>query len=112
MGPEHRLIVYGSLAPGKSNHAQMAGMEGAWASGVVRGHFRDTGWGSGGRYPGLTPDPQGPAVSILVFTAVDLPDHWARLDAFEGKAYRRSVVDVEMEGVVTQASIYAVGPEP
>ena len=86
MGPEHRLIVYGSLAPGKSNHGQMAGMVGTWKPGTVHGHFGETGWGSGGRYPGLTPDPRGPAVSILVFASVDLPYHWSRLDAFEGRA--------------------------
>ena len=108
MGPEHRLIVYGSLAPGKSNHAQMAGMVGSWTPGVVRGHFRETGWGSGGRYPGLTPDPTGPVVSILVFTSASLPDHWDRLDAFEGKEYRRIVAQAEIDGRVTSASVYAV----
>lgn len=109
MGPEHRLIVYGTLAPGKSNHAQMQGMVGTWTPGIVHGYFRDSGVGSGGRYPGLIPDPRGPALSILVFTSVDLPAHWARLDAFEGKDYHRVIVEAEMDRVATPASIYAVG---
>ena len=108
MGPEHRLIVYGSLAPGKSNHAQMVGMNGTWVSGVLCGHFRETGWGEDQAFPGLTPDANGPAVAILVFTSTDLPGHWARLDAFEGAEYRRVVVDAEIDGIATPANIYAV----
>ncbi|NRB04102.1 MAG: gamma-glutamylcyclotransferase, partial [Rhodobacteraceae bacterium] len=36
----------------------------------------------------------------------DLPAHWARLDAFEGEAYLRQPVDVEMEGGGVKACIY------
>jgi gamma-glutamylcyclotransferase (GGCT)/AIG2-like uncharacterized protein YtfP len=110
MGPEHRLIVYGSLAPGKSNHAQMDGMAGTWTPGVVQGHFHDAGWGAGEGFPGLTPDPAGPAVEVLVFASDDLPAHWARLDAFEGEDYRRVVVEVEIGGAILPANIYAVAP--
>ena len=111
MGPENRLIVYGSLAPGKSNHAQMNGMAGTWTPGVVRGHFRENGWGLGQGFPGLVPDPNGPALAILVFTSSELPAHWRRLDAFEGEEYQRMIVDAEIDGVATPANIYAVDRE-
>lgn len=111
MGPEHRLVVYGSLAPGKSNQAQMDGMFGTWTPGFVRGHFRQAGWGVGQGFPGLTPDAAGPAVAVLVFTSTDLPAHWARLDEFEGEEYQRIIVDAEIDGIATPAHIYAVEPQ-
>ncbi|WP_394762535.1 gamma-glutamylcyclotransferase family protein, partial [Phenylobacterium sp.] len=73
MSVEHRLVVYGSLAPGKSNHHQMDGMTGTWTPGTVRGHFRDIGWGTDQGFPGLTPDPAGPEVAVQLFTSPDLP---------------------------------------
>ncbi len=108
-GPEHRLAVYGSLAPGESNHGQLAGLSGDWRAGVVRGHRRAEGWGTAGGFPGFQPDPDGPEVAVQVFTSPDLPGHWARLDRFEGADYRRVAIDVATaEGVLT-AQIYAVG---
>lgn len=110
MGPEHRLVVYGSLAPGKSNHAQMDGMTGTWTPGTVRGHFHDGGWAAGQGFPGLVPNRDGPAVEVLVFASLDLPAHWARLDEFEGQDYRRVVVEVTVAGSCLPANIYAVAP--
>ena len=42
---EHRLAVYGTLAPGEPNHHQMDGMTGEWIPGVVRGRLFMVGWG-------------------------------------------------------------------
>src|SRR5579862_9903898 len=104
-GPEHRLVVYGSLAPGKSNHHQLTGLSGEWRPGRVRGWFRDVGWGTGQGFPGLTPDPAGPEVAVQVFWSMDLPAHWARLDVFEGADYRRVPIDVTTEDGVVEAYI-------
>ena len=42
--------------------------------------------------------------------AEELPDHWERLDAFEGSDYRRIEIDVRLEsGEIQRAMIYAVG---
>jgi gamma-glutamylcyclotransferase (GGCT)/AIG2-like uncharacterized protein YtfP len=109
MSVEHRLVVYGSLAPGESNHHQMDGMTGTWTPGTVRGHFRGIGWGTDQGFPGLTPDPTGPQVAIQLFTSRDLPAHWARLDAFEGEDYRRVEIAVTVGGEVVAAYVYAVG---
>ena len=107
--PEHRLCVYGSLAPGKSNHHQMAGMTGAWTPGTARGHYHSVGWGPDQAFPGLTPDPTGPEVAIQLFTSADLPAHWARLDAFAGEDYRRVAIAVIVGGEAVAAYVYAVG---
>jgi gamma-glutamylcyclotransferase (GGCT)/AIG2-like uncharacterized protein YtfP len=108
---EHRLAVYGTLAPGRSNHGQLAGLSGAWSDGTVRGTLHQAGWGAGEGYPGLTLDPEGPEVAVQVFASPDLPTHWARLDAFEGADYRRVPVRVTgPDGAETEAYIYVVGP--
>jgi len=112
ISPDHRLVVYGSLAPGKSNHGQLAGLAGTWTAARMRGHFQDRGWGSGQGFPGLTPDPSGPEVEVQVFTSADLPAHWARLDAFEGADYARVLVRVDIGGGTALANIYAVGVAP
>lgn len=49
---------------------------------------------------------------MQLFVSDDLPDHWARLDAFEGDEYQRVSIEVDTaEGAVT-AWIYALRPEP
>jgi gamma-glutamylcyclotransferase (GGCT)/AIG2-like uncharacterized protein YtfP len=109
MGPEHRLAVYGTLAPGRSNHRQLADLEGAWSLGTVRGTLHQVGWGAGEGYPGLTIDPEGAEVAVQIFTSPDLPAHWARLDAFEGADYLRVAVTViGSDGDAIEAFIYAV----
>lgn len=111
-GPEHRLAVDGSLAPGKSNHHQLAGLAGAWTHGRLRGHFSDQGWGTAQGFPGLRVDADGPEVTVQVFTSADLPAHWARLDRFEGKDYQRVTVEVATDDGPVLAQVYGVGAAP
>ncbi|THD58109.1 gamma-glutamylcyclotransferase [Phenylobacterium sp.] len=105
---EHRLAVYGSLAPGRSNHGQLAGLAGDWRPGAVRGSLRQAGWGAAQGFPGLVLDPEGAEVGVQVFTSPDLPAHWARLDAFEGEDYRRVAVTVVGPDGAVEAYIYVV----
>lgn len=109
---DHRLAVYGSLAPGQPNHRQLDGMVGGWQPGRVRGHLTNSGWGAAQGYPGLRPDPMGPEVMVQLFTSEDLPDHWDRLDAFEGEEYERVVVTVDLGAYSVKANLYALRPEP
>lgn len=111
-GADRRLAVYGSLAPGGSNHDQLAGLKGDWQPAMVRGRLVESGWGAAQGYPGLRPDPFGPEVHVQVFTSDDLPAHWARLDAFEGEEYERVVVEADLGTYSTQAWIYALRPQP
>jgi gamma-glutamylcyclotransferase (GGCT)/AIG2-like uncharacterized protein YtfP len=108
IGPEHRLAVYGTLAPGRSNHGQLAGLAGAWSPGVVRGELFQEGWGAVEGYPGLRLDPAGGEVAVQVFASPDLPDHWDRLDRFEGAEYRRVVTTVMGEDGPVEANIYVI----
>ena len=93
-GPDTRLAVYGTLAPGQPNHGQLAGLRGRWRPGAVRGHLDAAGCAAPLGYSGLVLDPNGPEVAVQLFESPDLPAHWARLDAFEGADYRRAATRV------------------
>jgi gamma-glutamylcyclotransferase (GGCT)/AIG2-like uncharacterized protein YtfP len=107
MSIDHRLAVYGTLAPGRENHHQMAGMAGTWRPGSVRGHLVPEGWGAALGYPALMLDPAGPLVPVQLFESADLPAHWPRLDDFEGPGYRRTPVTVALDDGPIEAWIYA-----
>ncbi len=101
-----RLASYGTLAPGRHNHHIMDGMTGSWSEGFVRGKLLEVGWGNTQGYPALVPDPDGEKVPVHIFESRDLPDHWARLDAFETDEYLRIILPVETENGIIEASIY------
>jgi gamma-glutamylcyclotransferase (GGCT)/AIG2-like uncharacterized protein YtfP len=103
-----RLAVYGSLAPGRANHHHLAGLKGQWRRGTVRGRLIDEGWGAALGYPGLILDSAGPVVEVHLFESADLPDHWPRLDAFEGTGYRRVVTQVRTADGDLAACIYVI----
>lgn len=104
----HRLIVYGTLAPGQVNEGQLSALNGEWQSGTVRGTLIEEGWGADHGCPGMVLDPMGAEIKVHVFTSQDLPDHWARLDAFEGKEYRRTETIVSTEEGELPAMIYQI----
>ncbi|MCU1394573.1 MAG: hypothetical protein JWM34_3001 [Ilumatobacteraceae bacterium] len=106
--PQHRIATYGSLAPGEPNHKELDGLRGRWVDGHVRGRLRDAGWGAAIGFPGLVLDDDGVEVPVHVFESEDLPDHWTRLDEFEGEGYRRvsAVVHTELGNV--EACIYVL----
>src|SRR5262245_8748957 len=58
-GALRRLAVYGTLAPGRSNHDQLSALPGRWLDGHVLGALYEDGWGAALGYPGLTLDPAG-----------------------------------------------------
>ncbi|HEX2526752.1 MAG TPA: gamma-glutamylcyclotransferase family protein [Geminicoccus sp.] len=103
-----RLATYGSLAPGRVNHHQLAALEGRWLRGVVRGRLVEAGWGASLGHPGLVLDLEGPVVEVHVFESAVLPQHWERLDAFEGDGYRRVVARVVTDEGEMDAWIYAL----
>jgi gamma-glutamylcyclotransferase (GGCT)/AIG2-like uncharacterized protein YtfP len=43
-------------------------------------------------------DADGPQIAVQIFESDDLPVHWKRVDEFEGKEYRRTVVPVVFAG--------------
>ena len=105
---ETRLATYGTLAPGRANAHQLAGLAGSWCVGTVQGELVEAGWGAAMGYPGLVLTEAGGAIEVHVLESHDLPDHWARLDAFEGAGYERVSVKVMCEGREVMASIYVI----
>jgi gamma-glutamylcyclotransferase (GGCT)/AIG2-like uncharacterized protein YtfP len=61
--------------------------------------------------PGLILNPLGPSVAVDLFDSPDLPQHWARLDEFEGSGYRRAVTIVNTAEGNISASIYVLAEE-
>jgi gamma-glutamylcyclotransferase (GGCT)/AIG2-like uncharacterized protein YtfP len=104
----HRLATYGSLAPGRPNDHQLAGLEGRWLEGYVNGRLVSAGWGAGLGFPALILDAGGSAIHVSVFESVDLPAHWSRLDDFEGTEYDRVVTTIHLPGGEIEASIYVL----
>jgi len=99
--PEHRLIVYGSLAPGEVNNFLLAGLEGDWERCVIRGHM--------GRYKGFKVfkyDPQGDAYQVWLFSSSLLPQKFRELDDFEGEEYQRVIIPAQVAERVILAYVY------
>ena len=48
---------------------------------------------------------------LLIFESFDLPDHWARLDEFEGEGYFRTPVMVQTEDGEKECCVYLVGED-
>jgi gamma-glutamylcyclotransferase (GGCT)/AIG2-like uncharacterized protein YtfP len=107
--PANVLFVYGTLAPGEENEHIMDGMDGTWQKAIVYGQRVATGWGIHKGHPGLIPDAQGEAVEGFVFISNDLPNHWQRLDVFEGEDYQRVLIPAQLSnGDIIQAHVYRV----
>ncbi len=107
--PERALAVYGTLAPGRSNHGVVADIAGRWVPGLVFGHRYETTWSGMTGFPAFRPDPAGPAVEVHVLVSDELAHHWDRLDRFEGPGYRRreiEVVDRDRREMLGRAFVY------
>ncbi len=100
--PSSRLAVYGTLAPGESNHHVVASIPGRWEDGTVRGVV-----GKMGPYPTFHWKKPGGVVAVMVLHSAYLTNHWQRLDRFEGPGYRRILVPIERAGdEVVVANLY------
>ncbi|UXI70228.1 gamma-glutamylcyclotransferase family protein [Tahibacter amnicola] len=105
----HRLFVYGTLAPGRSNAHMLADVPGEWESATVTGVLYPEGWGAAAGYPALVPDKSGAPVAGFLFTSEALPGHWQRLDEFEGDGYQRVAVQARRaNGEYVDAYVYAL----
>jgi gamma-glutamylcyclotransferase (GGCT)/AIG2-like uncharacterized protein YtfP len=103
---DHRLATYGTLAPAQPNHHQLSTLPGIWRKGHVFGHLVQRGWAAAIGYPALVPASDGQQVAVHLFESPELPDHWARLDAFEGAQYRRAAILVQTPTGPLEAWIY------
>ena len=103
--------MYGSLAPGKSNHSQIESLNGKWIKGTIEGILVEKGWGQHLGFPGLLFEPkdQVTIIQCLVFFSEDLKDNWKRLDQFEGEDYERILIPYKLaNGTGGQGNVYAL----
>jgi gamma-glutamylcyclotransferase (GGCT)/AIG2-like uncharacterized protein YtfP len=101
-----RLVVYGTLAPGRENHHQISGLGGRWLPGTIRGRMCEAGWAQWHDCPGMVLDELACEIDVFVFESADLPSHWPRLDDFEGSDYRRIATVVQTAEGQLEAFIY------
>lgn len=107
--PKHRLFVYGTLAPGESNHWVLADLDGHWQPGSVRATLYPPGTPPIVEYPVIELDDHAGPVHGLLFTSDQLSAHWPRIDNFEGSEYSRTVAPVTLaDGAVTHAHVYVL----
>lgn len=99
--PDHRLIVYGSLAPGEANHFLLADLPGAWERCVIRGNMGEY-WG----FKAFQYDETGPEHPAWLFSSPQLPRLLSELDAFEGEAYERRLIPAQVGDHRVMAQIY------
>lgn len=99
--PNQRLVVYGTLAPGEVNHHILEPIPGNWSRCVLRGAIDRS-----GSFPVFQWDPSGEALEAQLFESPELPDHWLRIDRFEGPRYKRLIVPAETERGIKMANVY------
>jgi gamma-glutamylcyclotransferase (GGCT)/AIG2-like uncharacterized protein YtfP len=102
----HRLVTYGSLAPGRPNHHHVADLGGRWFHGQVRGRLVEVGWGAALGFPALILDPDGPVIDVQVLESEALCGQWERLDEFEGPGYERVVTVIQTASGGVEGCIY------
>lgn len=101
------LAVYGSLAPGESNHWVISRIAGDWFDATVNGYVFEVTWGPADGYEGFVPDAEGPAVPVAVLVSSQLDGRWREIDDFEGQGYERRVMAVRLaDGQIIDANIY------
>ncbi|MEQ8952761.1 MAG: gamma-glutamylcyclotransferase family protein [Gammaproteobacteria bacterium] len=109
----NRLFVYGTLRPGEPNEHILADIDGDWQPASVHGTLLPQGWGAALGYPGIMLNESAGEVQGLLFSSVDLPSHWSRLDEFEGPGYERVMASVKLQdGTVVEAQIYVLSESP
>jgi gamma-glutamylcyclotransferase (GGCT)/AIG2-like uncharacterized protein YtfP len=108
--PSVRLAIYGTLAPGKVNHHQIADLGGAWHDAAVRGRLDRVPCGIHTGLPAIALDPAAAPLPLKLLVCELLPDAWARLDAFESEEMQRLLAPLEdaAGGLAGVANIYAL----
>jgi gamma-glutamylcyclotransferase (GGCT)/AIG2-like uncharacterized protein YtfP len=99
--PEERLIVYGTLVPGGQYHHLLADIEATWERCAIRGRL-----GSYRGYPSFKWNPGGETHPAWLVTSPELPQKFRELDDFEGQAYTRRLIPVEVGSRLVIAYIY------
>lgn len=100
--PARRLACYGSLRRNEKNHGVVADIPGKWCQGTIRGFvFKWNG------YPIYNADLDGAEIVVDLLESDALPDHFERLDEFEGTDYQRNLVVVAIDDTLLFSNVYS-----
>ena len=99
--PDERLVIYGTLAPGKPNHNVIEDLSGVYCGCSVHGRISEV-----DGLPYFTWAPSEASLAAQLFSSRQLPDKWDDLDRFEGDGYKRRLIPATVDDGLTVASIY------
>lgn len=99
--PSRRLVVYGTLVPGGSNHEMVAHVQGQWRQVVIGGQL-----GTVEGVPAFRRLSDGPAQPVELLESDDLVDLWPALDEFEGLRYRRILIEFQDGDILGVGNVY------
>jgi gamma-glutamylcyclotransferase (GGCT)/AIG2-like uncharacterized protein YtfP len=99
--PRTKLVVYGTLAPGESNHSVLGSVPGDWRPCWIKGSITIR-----NALPCLSWNPSNDEIPAKLFTSTELASKWKRLDSFEGTSYRRRLIPVQTDTGMEVANAY------
>ncbi|MEW6110476.1 MAG: gamma-glutamylcyclotransferase [Nitrospirota bacterium] len=99
--PERKLVVYGTLAPGKANHGKLSGIQGHWEDCTVYGRIEEI-----DGLPFFVWQSMGPSLKAHLFISDFLPGSWDELDRFEGSKYKKILIPVTTSHGICVANSY------
>jgi gamma-glutamylcyclotransferase (GGCT)/AIG2-like uncharacterized protein YtfP len=99
--PDERLVIYGTLAPGRENHDVIEDLGGGYSDCTVHGRITEV-----DGLPYFTWAPEAQSLRAQLFCSDQLPAKWDDLDSFEGSGYKRRLIPAVSDGVLCIASIY------
>jgi gamma-glutamylcyclotransferase (GGCT)/AIG2-like uncharacterized protein YtfP len=99
--PDERLVIYGTLAPGRANHSVIEDLSGQYCDCAVHGRVTEV-----DGLPYFTWAPSEDSLRVQLLSSKQLPEKWGDLDRFEGDGYKRRLIPATTDGGLTVASIY------
>lgn len=99
--PDERLVIYGTLAPGRENHDVIEDLSGRYSGCTVHGLITEV-----DGLPYFTWAPAADGLEAQLFCSNQLPEKWDDLDRFEGSGYKRRLIMATSDGGLSVASIY------
>ena len=107
-----RLFVYGTLAPGRTNHHVIEHIKGEWSAGQVKGKLVQAGWGAEHGCPGMVVSTDGDYIDGHILSSDTLVQNWPMLDEFEGSEYQRTKTSARVQqGSLVEVWVYALKVE-
>ena len=106
------LVTYATLAPGARQSGTLAGLNGTFHKGHIRGTFFPKGQGTSDGYPGIRLHRDGHKIDAWLFRSPDLRPYWPHLDVYEGDEYARLPCPfVHETGETEWSEVYALARE-